>query len=150
MSFADVDLSSDSIGRGPPHNPGAGGWPTIRYFNQETGIEGASYEKKTTMSICDELGPKEEYLMEYILQVADISTISTALCATDGTGCDERSLVFLNEMKLKQAGDWKAELDRLKALEEKPMKADLKDWVKSRRKIVAALISEQEESKLEL
>jgi hypothetical protein len=74
VSFADVNLSSDSVGRGAPHNPGAGGWPTIRYFNQETGIDGASYEKKTDMSVCSELGPGEEYLMEYIHQAAGITS----------------------------------------------------------------------------
>lgn len=42
--------------RGNPYNPGAGGWPTIRYFNKETGPDGAPYEKKTEMPICQELG----------------------------------------------------------------------------------------------
>lgn len=140
MSFADVNLSSNSVGRGPPNNPGAGGWPTIRYFNQETGIEGASYAKKTAKSVCDELGPKEYYLMEYIHQAADITS-----CATFGTGCDERLMEFSENMKRRPAGDWKGELDRLKALEENPMPEDEKDWVKSCRKIVADLISEQEE-----
>jgi len=74
VSFADVNLSSQNVGRGPPNNPGAGGWPTIRYFNQETGIDGASYEKKTGKSVCDELGPKENYLMEYIHQAASLTT----------------------------------------------------------------------------
>ena len=46
MTFGDVNLSENSI-RGPPHNPGQGGWPTIRYFNKETGISGGSYQKKT-------------------------------------------------------------------------------------------------------
>ena len=35
VAFGDVNLAEAQI-RGN-HNPGAGGWPTIRYFNQETG-----------------------------------------------------------------------------------------------------------------
>eukprot|EP01050_Picozoa_sp_SAG11_P058854 SAG11_NODE_37811_length_255_cov_0.660256_1_plen_39_part_10 len=29
------------------NNSGAGGWPTIRYFNKETGYDGKPYPKKT-------------------------------------------------------------------------------------------------------
>jgi len=50
----DVNLSQEQI-RGN-HNPGKGGWPTIRYFNKETGIEGGTYVKKTPKSMCEELG----------------------------------------------------------------------------------------------
>jgi len=46
--FADVNLKEAPI-RGPPYNPGAGGWPTIRYFNAKTGPDGAPYEKKTDL-----------------------------------------------------------------------------------------------------
>ena len=55
VAFGDVNLSS---ARGIPgnHRPGEGGWPTIRYFDQKTGIAGGSYEQKTQRAICDELG----------------------------------------------------------------------------------------------
>ena len=39
---------------------GAGGWPTVRYFNKETGYGGKPYPKKTDKAMCDELGPKEK------------------------------------------------------------------------------------------
>ena len=51
MSFGDVNLSEEPIRGG--HNPGAGGWPTIRYFNAETGLAGASYVKKTDDAMCE-------------------------------------------------------------------------------------------------
>ena len=57
VSFGDINLSEQQI-RGN-HNPGAGGWPTIKYFNKETGYEGATYNKKTDKSMCDELGDYE-------------------------------------------------------------------------------------------
>ena len=36
-------------------NPGQGGWPTIRYFNKETGYDGAPYDKKLPGAMCDVL-----------------------------------------------------------------------------------------------
>ena len=57
VSFGDVNLSEEQV-RGN-HNPGAGGWPTIKYFNKQTGYEGAPYEKKTDGAMCDELGNEE-------------------------------------------------------------------------------------------
>ena len=53
MAFGDVNLSEEPI-RGS-YNPGAGGWPTIRYFNTKTGYEGAPYTKKTDKAMCEEL-----------------------------------------------------------------------------------------------
>ena len=44
------------------------GWPTIRYFNKETGVQGGSYKQKTDDAICDELGNEEKmkaYVNEY-------------------------------------------------------------------------------------
>ena len=46
-----------SVGpEGGAQNPGAGGWPTIRYYNRKTGYDGEAYVKKTSKSMCDELG----------------------------------------------------------------------------------------------
>lgn len=58
VNFADVNLSEIDGGHSAfqPYSPGAGGWPTIRYFNKETGKDGAPYEKKTDKAMCDELG----------------------------------------------------------------------------------------------
>jgi hypothetical protein len=33
-------------------SPGAGGWPTIRYFNKATGYDGTPYAKKTDKAMC--------------------------------------------------------------------------------------------------
>ena len=53
------------MGRGPPHNPGGGGWPTIRYFNRDTGLEGGSCEKVTSKPMCEELGGDGALLQDY-------------------------------------------------------------------------------------
>ena len=50
VSFGDVLLSESQVRTGPDGgdlSPGAGGWPTIRYFNKGTGYDGAPYAKKT-------------------------------------------------------------------------------------------------------
>ena len=57
MVFGDVNLSENPIRErhGVQFNPGAGGWPTIRYFNADTGPGGAPYEKVTDKAMCEEL-----------------------------------------------------------------------------------------------
>lgn len=111
----------------------------MRYFNKETGLAGASYEKKTSMSMCDELGPKHDYLTEFVEDVGN-----TGLCTLDGSNCDERSLAFLEKQKAKaDPEEWKKQLTRLEGLEGTSMKAELKDWVKKRKKILSLLVSKQ-------
>ena len=39
VAFGDVNLAEDQVRETPvggDHNPGAGGWPTVKYFNKET------------------------------------------------------------------------------------------------------------------
>ena len=55
--WGDVNLAEAPIrtaADGTPLNPGQGGWPTLRYFNAETGVGGAKVEQKTGLKICDE------------------------------------------------------------------------------------------------
>jgi len=63
VAFMDVNLSENRITEG--HNPGRNGWPTIRYFNEGTGLEGGAYVKKTEKSMCDELG-NEAMMVAYV------------------------------------------------------------------------------------
>ena len=92
MAFGDVNLSEEPI-RGS-YNPGAGGWPTIRYFNKATGLEGAPYTKKTSGAMCDELG-NDEYMQAYVEEAG-----GTSLCkASDGAGCGEKELGFSEKWK---------------------------------------------------
>ena len=55
--FGDVNLRESRVTQsrdGTPQNPGAGGWPTLRYYNADTGPGGAPVERITTQKICDE------------------------------------------------------------------------------------------------
>jgi len=67
--FGDINLRDKGPRVGPNGGslePGKGGWPTIRYFNSETGYDGRAYEKQTSAAMCDELGPKMDYMSRYI------------------------------------------------------------------------------------
>ena len=37
------------------HQAGQGGWPTLKYFNKETGVAGAKYKQKTHDRVCEEM-----------------------------------------------------------------------------------------------
>jgi hypothetical protein len=50
-------------------SPGAGGWPTVRYFNKATGYDGSPYQKKTSDPMCTELGPGKDYLSQFVTEV---------------------------------------------------------------------------------
>lgn len=47
------------------YGPGQGGWPTVRYFNKDTGYDGAPYQKKTRDAMCTELG-NMDHLRNYV------------------------------------------------------------------------------------
>lgn len=47
------------------HNGGKGGWPTIKYFNKETGLAGKQYTQKTSKKVCDELGD-QSYMRAFV------------------------------------------------------------------------------------
>jgi len=67
--FGDVNLRDSRVTTGPNGgnlSPGQGGWPTIRYFNKETGPDGAPYVKKTKDAMCTELGPGKPYMKMYV------------------------------------------------------------------------------------
>jgi flagellar motility protein MotE (MotC chaperone) len=104
-------------------------------------LDGASYEKKTGMSICDEL-KDEDAMTAYVEDAAGISG-----CKLDGTGCDERALKFLDKWKDKHPQDIHNELDRLVSLMEGNMNHELKDWVKERRNSLKQIADEHDEIK---
>ena len=60
MQFADVCLQRARVYEvyRYPQSPGKGGWPTIRYFNAETGQAGKPYTQlHSDMSICTYVEP---------------------------------------------------------------------------------------------
>jgi len=125
VAFADVNLSEEQIRDG--HNPGAGGWPTIRYFNKETGYGGKSYTKKTDKSMCDELGD-DSYMQQYVEEAGH-----TSLCSVDsGAGCSDKEKSFVDTWKGKSKEDVDAQVTRLKGMADGKMTGDLKIWLNQR------------------
>jgi len=123
--FGDVNLSEEQV-RGN-HNPGAGGWPTIRYFNKETGYEGKAYTKKTDKAMCDELG-SEEYMDGYIMDAGN-----TFLCSAETLeGCNEKEQKFIEAWKSKTPEEISKELARIEGIKTSKMSDDQKSWFVAR------------------
>ena len=78
------------------YNPGAGGWPTIRYFNSKTGYEGAPYQKKTSAPMCTELG-SEENMQAYVEEAGATRERTEARGVGTGDGVGELSLIHISE-----------------------------------------------------
>lgn len=129
-----MNLSEEPI-RGD-YNPGAGGWPTIRYFNSETGYKGKPYPKKTSKAMCDELGD-EKYMEEYVMEMGGVHG-----CAVDdGEGCSEKEMKYLTKWRdSKTAEDRTAQLTRLQGMIAGKMKPELMKWIKQRIGILEQLI----------
>mmetsp|Transcript_36005 Transcript_36005/g.42999 ORF Transcript_36005/g.42999 Transcript_36005/m.42999 type:complete len:139 (+) Transcript_36005:319-735(+) len=131
----DVNLSEEQIRDG--HNPGSGGWPTIRYFNKKTGIEGGTYVKKTDKSMCEELGD-EEIMGDYVNEYGN-----TSLCSLmSREGCDDREIVYIEKMILKSNDDNVSQLNRLVNMEGSSMKPELLVWLKKRKAILKQIVAQ--------
>jgi len=146
VAFGDVSLSKNQVRtlHGVDQSPGAGGWPTIRHFNKETGYGGKAYSKKTDKAMCDELGPYEEYMQEYVEEVGGVS-----LCNAKNPeqGCSEQQKVFINKWSQKPAEELSKQLVRLKGMLEKDsssMKPESLKWAKQRAAIFKQLSQKDE------
>jgi len=144
--FGDVSLSKNQVRtvHGVDQSPGAGGWPTIRYFNQGTGYGGAAYPKKTDKAMCDELGPTGTYMQQYVEEQG-----GTSLCNVNKTekGCSEKQKEFIAKWTGKPAGELEKQLKRLTGMAEAngaSMKADALTWVKQRVGIFKQLTKKEE------
>lgn len=138
VAFMDVNLKDESIREGPngePYNPGAGGWPTVRYFNKKTGIAGGTYVKKTSDPMCTELGD-EERMIEYVEDYGETSTCSVQT----KKGCNEKEIGYIEKMKTKSNVELKSQVDRLISVEGSSMTPDLFIWLKKRKKVLKQLL----------
>jgi len=132
--FGDVSLSSDQVREihGKSQNPGSGGWPTVRYFNTQTGYGGEAYVQKTKEAMCDELGPKNEYMQQLVEEHG-----GTSLCSVLKTdsGCSEQQNTFIGKWTDKPLDEVEKQWDRLTAMLEKQsssMKPEALNWAKQR------------------
>lgn len=145
VSFGDVDLSMENI-RGV-HTPGWGGWPTIRYFNKETGYDGASYKPRTELELFDELG-KSEYMDEFIEDVAKIPS-----CRVDAPSyCTQQELNYIDENKDLDLEELWFLMSKLEGPHNALVKLDprKRKWHKQRHNIMKQLIVAAQAKDLEM
>jgi hypothetical protein len=134
--FGDINLAEAGADvRGPPHNPGSGGWPTIRYFTGETGVDGGSYVKKTTKSICDELGTFEA-MVDYIEEYG-----KTVLCGLDKTNCNQHEIDYLERMSPKTLEEIEQEYQRISGMDVERLQEALQEWNLRRRRILSKMLA---------
>jgi hypothetical protein len=138
VAFGDVNLQTDPI-RGK-HSPGAGGWPTIKYFNKETGYEGAPYTKKTSDAMCDELGNIDN-MQAYVMEAG-----GTSLCSVETkAGCSDKEITYIDKFAAKTADEQAAQLERLNNMAGKSMKESLKSWISQRKAILKQFTAKHQE-----
>jgi len=137
VAFGDVNLSEEPI-RGN-HNPGQGGWPTIKYFNSETGYEGKHYTKKTDGAMCDELG-NDDNMRAYVMEAGMVSTCSIA----DISNCSDKEGAYHAKMKETDADSVAAQLRRLIGMRGSSMKPELKKWLSQRISILKQMTPKTE------
>lgn len=139
VAFGDINLSKQQI-RGN-HNPGSGGWPTIKYFNKETGIEGAPYAKKTSKAMCDELGD-ETYMQAYVEEAG-----KTSLCSVvDPSNCSDKEKTFIAKMSDASNEEKLNQLRRLDGMSNgSKLTNDAKKWISQRVGILKQLVKATDE-----
>jgi len=147
IAFGDVNLAN-APGTGSRWHPGSGGWPTIRYFNAETGYEGAPYVQKTQKPMCDELGDvtnMRAYVDEKSVKPCSFNYDATTLSLTSPTqNCNEQETKFIEQWQAKTATEISGELARLHKMQTSSgtsLKPAQKTWLTQRVNILKQLSS---------
>jgi len=123
-------------------SPGAGGWPTFRHFNKETGPEGMPYTdlKKTDEAMCDEM-KQDKYMEGYIMEAGHTSKCNVHTLQ----GCGEREEKYIAKMNAKDASKFPAEIARLQKMSAKSMKPSLLAWINTRITLLGQLVEPKTE-----
>merc|ERR1712038_201195 len=125
--------------------PGAGGWPTIKYFNKETGLDGGTYVKVTDKAMCEELGD-EELMTNYVEEYGN-----TMQCnPVNLVGCTDRDKTYIGVMGTRSTADLEDQFRRLTSYDPKTMKKHVGDWIIKRKKILKVLIANRPAENTEL
>ena len=147
MAFGDVNLSEEQIRGKYAGSPGAGGWPTIRVYNKETGYEGkfaGDWKEANNLggAMCDVFG-KEDTMQQYVEEMAGVllCTEIGCLCARKESGeCAKKELDYYAKF---EAAPMEEVQSRLKLLSGSLAKASKPDaWMAERvaiLKLVAAV-----------
>jgi len=145
IAFGDVCLQKNQVRsiHGVDQKAGAGGWPTVRIFNKETGYGGKAYEKKTDKAMCDELGPKEDYMQQLVEEYATLCSIDDT-----STGCSDKQKDFIAKWMDKPLEDVKKQHKRLDGMLGGSMKPEAKKWLKERMNVFKQVASKKHNEEL--
>jgi len=143
VAFGDVNLAEDPVGG--PYQAGAGGWPTVRYFNKATGIGGAPYTKKTSDAMCTELG-NDKYMEEYVTEAGSTSKCDIA----SKENCTQKELDYIEKFSAKPPEELTSQMERLAGMASSSMKPELRSWLGQRMNALNQLSRNQLAQKEEL
>merc|ERR1712083_590662 len=103
---------------------GVSGYPTIKYFTDETGKKGEDYSGGRDF---DEL---EKFVKEKLAKKCNAKTKED---------CDDKEIAYIDKMSSKAADAIKKELERLEGLVGSSMKEDKKAWLMKRIAVLKGL-----------
>lgn len=117
----------------------------MRYFNKETGYEGASYEKKTDGAMCDELGDTK-YMQAYVEEQG-----KTFLCSiADTSNCSAKEVDYIVKWSAKSSEDQTKQLARLEGMGSKKMSPKDSLWINQRSAALKQMIGGGSQADAEL
>ena len=100
------------------------GYPTIKYYNTDTGPKGTDYSG----------GRSFEDLKQFVAENLEVK------CLLDNDeGCSDKEKDFMGKWKSKPAEDVKKQLERLQGMSGGSMTPELKKWLKQRMGILKQL-----------
>lgn len=126
--IADVDCTAD--GESLCEEFGVGGYPTIKYFVDGDVSVGQDYQ-----------GGRDFDSLETFVR----ETLEVKCNVADPKDCSDKEKKYMDKMKDKSSQDRKFQIDRLSKMKGDPMKADLKQWLVQRLRILTALEAADQE-----
>lgn len=125
--IADVDCTAEDA-KALCHEHGIRGYPTIKYFSEDTGPSGTDYSGGRSIDDLD------AFVKEFLAKYCDPATLSF---------CDDKEKAYVEKQAGKDASKLTAELNRLRSLSAGGNVKDdgtSKVWLTKRIKILEALI----------
>jgi len=132
VQIGDVDCTTDE-GKPVCEANSVQGYPTIKYYNAETGKDGKSYDGGRSY---DEL---EAFVKETLARKCDVKTKED---------CSDEQKAYVEKQSGKAADALKAELVRLESLKDGDMKPDKKVWLFKRIAILKDMTGESGKGEL--
>lgn len=146
MTFGDVNLSEEQVQGKYAGSPGEGGWPTIRYYNKQTGYEGAfagDWKDANGLSgaMCDVFGD-ESTMTSYVEEMGGVlmCTDLDCLCSKKESGaCAKKEVDYHKKFETSSLEEVQGRLKLLSGSLAKSGKAD--KWMSERISILKLLAS---------